>query len=94
MYAPLTYPLAIDNAQQFFNDLMTLSDPGYERYRLRSHVEAFRIQALAEQESLSLFNQLIGFLDGLVAVEVLSSEQGREFNHRLLKGFESAWMNT
>lgn len=94
MYAPLIHPLAIDNAQQFFNDLMTLSDPDYALYRLRHHVEAYRIQALTEQAPPSLLNQLIGFLDGLVAVEVLSPEQGREFHHRLLKGFESAWMNT
>ena len=94
MYAPLTHPLAIDNAQQFFNDLMTLGDPDYALYRLRHHVEAFRIQALTEQAPPSLLNQLVGFLDGLVAVEVLSPEQGREFHHRLLKGFESAWMNT
>ena len=94
MYAPLTDPLALDNAQQWFNDLMTLADPDYMLYRLRHHVEAFRIQALTEQAPPSLFNQLIGFLDGLVAAEVLSPEQGREFHHRLLKGFESAWMNT
>lgn len=38
--------------------------------------------------------QMIGFLDALVAAEVLSPEHGREFHPRLLKGFESAWMTT
>ena len=94
MYAPLTHPLAIDNAQQFFNDLMTLADPDYVMCRLRHHVEAYRIQALTERAAPSLFNQLIGFLDALISAEVLSPEHGREVHHRLLKGFESAWMTT
>lgn len=93
MYAPLTHPLALDNAQQWFNDLITLVDPDYARFRLRHHVEAYRIQALTEHAPPSLFNQLIGFSDALVAAEVLSPEQGREFHQRLRKGFESAWMN-
>ncbi len=94
MHAPLTHPLAIDNAQQFFNDLMTLADPEYILFRVRHHVEAFRIQSLTERAPPSLYNQLIGFLDGLIAGEVLSPEHGREFHYRLIKGFESAWMNT
>ncbi|MDF3188436.1 hypothetical protein [Pseudomonas paracarnis] len=94
MYAPLTDPLALDNAQQWFNDLMTLADPEYAHYRIRHRIEAYRIQALNERAPPSLFNQLIGFLDALVACGVLSPNLGHDFHRRLVLGFESAWMKT
>ncbi|RDS91735.1 hypothetical protein DL347_05750 [Pseudomonas fluorescens] len=94
MYTPLTNPLALDNAQQWFNDLITLADPDYLRSRLRHHIDAYRVQALNLHNSKSLFNQLIGFLDTLVACEVITPQLGREFNLRLIIGFESAWMTS
>lgn len=94
MYAPLTDPLALDNAQQWFNDLMTLADPNYMFYRLRHHIETYRIEALTQRAPPSLFNQIVGFLDAMVACEVLTPELGREFNLRLIIGFDSAWMKT
>ncbi|WP_456026775.1 hypothetical protein [Pseudomonas capeferrum] len=94
MYGALTHPLVLDNVQQFFNDLITLADPEYQRFRVRHHAEAYRIECLAQQPTSMILNQIIGFLDGLVASDVLTLEQGRDFHQRLIKGIESAWMRT
>ncbi|MFC3939196.1 hypothetical protein CCU68_29360 [Pseudomonas gingeri NCPPB 3146 = LMG 5327] len=93
MYKRLTHPLALDNAQQFFNDLVILSDPDCLHVRVRQHVEAYRLIALGQHVPPSLFNEIRGFLDGLVACDVLGAEQGRELYQRLARGCESNWMH-
>ena len=92
MHVSLTHPLALDNVQQFFNDLMTMADPEYLRVRVRHHAEAYRVECLVHRPTSLILNQMMGFLDGLVASDILTPEQGREFHQRLIKGVESAWM--
>lgn len=94
MYPTLTNPLAINNAQKWFNELLKSVDPERSRVNLRFHVEVYRVDITTRPVPTRLYYQLIGFVDGLVACEFLSPALGHEFNRRLLIGFESAWMKT
>jgi len=92
VYEPLTDPVAIASANQFFNDLIALADFDAQLPLLRPQVEDFRFEALTHAGMLSTQNQLRGFMWGLIVAGALTPEQGHEFSQRLDVGRQAGWL--
>lgn len=92
MHKPLNGPVAIEAANQYFDDLIALADPDAALPLLRPQVEAFRFEALNHSGLLSTQIQLRGFLWGLVVAGTLSRAQGRDLSQRLDVGRQAGWL--
>lgn len=89
---PLIDPVAIASANQFYDDVIALADPGVELPNLRPVIEIHRAQSLEDACLMQSLNFMRGFLTGLMVAGALSFEQADDLKARLDRGHDTRWL--
>lgn len=92
MDTPLTGPMAIAMANQFFDDLIALTDEHHALAQLLPTINDFRYETLNYPDMLRTACHMRGFLLGLRVAELLTGDQMNAMNQRLERSHNAGWL--